>query len=242
VEFVGAARDGLRIPRIGAFPDRCADADRSRTGDDRRCGDVVGVPLWRTRLRYDGTHRASDRGQCGRPASAQTKDRRGNPQDIRPRQRDYERARAHLLRDVRDLRVAHSAASAVQAWAAGTHNVHQQAVAWEAVQVEASITAQKAASELFAAAIERTDGEVSHGLFVFVEESAVSPDNNEAERALRHLVTNGNISGGTRSTRGSERETTLTSPFGTWRRRGENPYRSCRALLVSLQDTKYDVM
>lgn len=72
-----------------------------------------------------------------------------------------------------------------------------------------------------------------HELFVFVRESAVPPDNNEAERALRHMVTSRKISSGTRSTRGTATKMTLASLFGTWRRIGINPFRACRALLVS---------
>lgn len=73
-----------------------------------------------------------------------------------------------------------------------------------------------------------------HELFVFVREPDVPPDNNAAERALRHLVTSRKISGGTRSPAGSETKTTLASLFGTWRRIDINPFLACRALLVSL--------
>ncbi len=72
-----------------------------------------------------------------------------------------------------------------------------------------------------------------HELFVFVREPAVPPDNNEAKRALRHIVTSRKISGGTRSTTGSETKTTLATLFGTWRRTGINPFTACRALLIS---------
>jgi len=56
---------------------------------------------------------------------------------------------------------------------------------------------------------------------------------NEAERALRQIVTRRKISGGTRSTAGSETKMTLVSLFGTWRRRGINPFTACRVLLLS---------
>jgi transposase len=72
-----------------------------------------------------------------------------------------------------------------------------------------------------------------HELFVFVREPAVPADNNEAERALRHVVTSRKISGGTRSAAGSATKMALTSLFGTWRRRDINPFTACRALLVS---------
>ena len=38
-------------------------------------------------------------------------------------------------------------------------------------------------------------------LFVFVAEPEVPPDNNAAERSLRHLVVSRKVSGGTRSDR-----------------------------------------
>lgn len=73
------------------------------------------------------------------------------------------------------------------------------------------------------------------GLFTFVIDPAVPPDNNLAERSLRHLVTARKISGGTRSPKGTATKMTLASLFGTWRLTGSNPLDACRALLVSHQ-------
>lgn len=157
---------------------------------------------------------------------------------------------AHLLRDVHDLRVAHPDDAAVQGWAAGVHDVYVRAVAWKAMHGEANATVRQETSERFAAELQAVYGPYceaqvpqrvlsarmakhQHELFVFVMEPAVPPDNNEAERALRHVVTGRKISGGTRSTAGSETKMTLASLFGTWRRCGINPFRACRALLVS---------
>ena len=70
-------------------------------------------------------------------------------------------------------------------------------------------------------------------LFVFVAEPEVPPDNNAAERRLRHLVVSRKISGGTRSEQGTDSKTTLASLFGTWRVQGLNPLTACRQLLVS---------
>ena len=50
-------------------------------------------------------------------------------------------------------------------------------------------------------------------LFVFVAETAVPPDNNAAERSLRHLVVSRKVSGGTRSPQGTETKMTLASVF-----------------------------
>ena len=72
-------------------------------------------------------------------------------------------------------------------------------------------------------------------LFVFVSDPAVPPDNNAAERSLRHLVTSRKISGGARSQPGTDSKMALASLFGTWRARGFNPLLECRRLLTSPQ-------
>ena len=72
-------------------------------------------------------------------------------------------------------------------------------------------------------------------LFVFVEDPAVPPTNNAAERSLRHLVTARKISGGTRSPAGTATKMTLASLFGTWRLQGLDPLAECRALLAQSQ-------
>ena len=68
-------------------------------------------------------------------------------------------------------------------------------------------------------------------LFVFVAEPQVPPDNNSAERSLRHLVVSRKISGGTRSHQGTDTKMTLASIFGTWRAQGLNPLTACQQLL-----------
>ena len=72
-------------------------------------------------------------------------------------------------------------------------------------------------------------------LFVFVAEPEVPPDNNAAERSLRHLVVSRKVSGGTRSDRGTATKMTLASIFGTWRAQGLNTLNACRQLLASPQ-------
>ncbi len=72
-------------------------------------------------------------------------------------------------------------------------------------------------------------------LFVFVAEPEAPPDNNAAERSLRHLVISRKISGGTRSKQGTDTKMTLASVFGTWRAQGLNPLATCRQLLASPQ-------
>lgn len=68
-------------------------------------------------------------------------------------------------------------------------------------------------------------------LLTFVREPAVPPDNNAAERSLRHLVTSRKISGGSRSPDGTDTKMALTTLFGTWHAQRINPYLACRQLL-----------
>ena len=63
----------------------------------------------------------------------------------------------------------------------------------------------------------------------------VPPDNNAAERSLRHLVTSRKISGGTRSDQGTDTKMTLSTLFGTWHARGLDPLLACRQLLTQPQ-------
>ncbi len=169
---------------------------------------------------------------------------------------------AHLLRDVYDLRVAHAEDADVQAWAAAVHDCYVRAVAWKQAHAADGEAARQQAErgfmqELQAIYAPYREARVPHRtlsarmakhlheLFVFVREPDVPPDNNEAERALRHLVTSRNAAqgapgGGTRSAAGSETKMTLASLFAGalwagWRRTGINSFTACRALLISPQ-------
>jgi len=147
---------------------------------------------------------------------------------------------AHLLRDVHDLRVAHPQDAGVQGWAAGVHDVYVQATTWKQAHATAARFAAvlTAVSALFVESATPQRGLSArmakhlHELFVFVVEPDVPPDNNREEQDMRHLVMSRKISGGTRSPAGSAAKMTLASVFGTWRKRGENPYTACRALLI----------
>lgn len=69
-------------------------------------------------------------------------------------------------------------------------------------------------------------------LFTFIRFPNVPSTNNLAERALRHSVVQRKISGGTRSSKGSETKAILGSLFGTWNLQGLNPLSQCRLLLT----------
>lgn len=69
-------------------------------------------------------------------------------------------------------------------------------------------------------------------LFTFIRFPNISPDNNSAERILRHTVVSRKISGGTRSPKGSETKSILASLFGTWRLQNLNPFEQTKNLLL----------
>lgn len=70
-------------------------------------------------------------------------------------------------------------------------------------------------------------------LFTFIRFPGILSDNNTAERALRHLVVSRKISGGTRSSRGSETKSVLASLYGTWRLQNLNPFEQTKLLLLN---------
>lgn len=70
-------------------------------------------------------------------------------------------------------------------------------------------------------------------LFTFIRFEGVPSDNNNAERILRHTVIQRKISGGTRSAKGSETRSILTSLFDTWQLQGLNPLLKCQLLLAN---------
>lgn len=70
-------------------------------------------------------------------------------------------------------------------------------------------------------------------LFVFIRFPNIASDNNPAERIIRHTVVARKIQGGTRSPKGSETKSILTSLFDTWNLQGKNPLEQCRLLLAT---------
>lgn len=157
---------------------------------------------------------------------------------------------AHLLRDIRDLAAQHPTDVSVQGWATAVPAIFHQAergsdgdpvARWPLRRTAetdlrhlcAPWSAQRDAPQrvLCQRILRHLDS-----LFVFVTEPAVPPTNNAAERSLRHLVVSRKISGGTRSTKGTETKMTLASLFGTWRLQGISPYTACYDLLRSPQN------
>ena len=160
-----------------------------------------------------------------------------------------QRCWAHLLRDIHDLKALYPADAKLAGWAAAVHDLYAQAKRFSHPQARKRRQAQlELERKLLAccrpflddpgavqAKLCRRIQRFIKELFVFVAEPAVPSENNAAERSLRHLVTSRKISGGTRSTQGTNTKMALASLFGTWRARGLNPLTACRQLLTSPQ-------
>jgi hypothetical protein len=158
----------------------------------------------------------------------------------------HQRCWVHLLRDLSQLREEHPADAAVVAWCVGVKNLYHQAQ--ETAGAVQSDTARKA-SVARLAEMARQFGlmyaQSNHPcralakrllrhkdeLFQFVRYPGLSANNNLAERALRSLVVQRKVSGGSRSQQGSQTSMRLASLFQTWLARGLNPLHECWRLL-----------
>lgn len=156
---------------------------------------------------------------------------------------DHQRCWVHLLRDLQALQETHESDGEVVAWASGVKRLYHYAKEQLATGLTAAERQQLAERlrqmvEQFglpyamlydhpcctlAKRLLRHQDE----LFQFVVHDAVPADNNLAERALRPLVVQRKISGGSRSPAGSETRMTLASLFETWQARKQNPLLEC---------------
>ena len=162
-----------------------------------------------------------------------------------PKQRCW----AHLLRDIHDLRALYPDDHSLKRWARAVHQLYRQAVAFTHPTEKQRRAAQRALERRLSApcrpflddplAVQarlcrRMEKHIRE-LFVFVAEPEAPPDNNAAERSLRHFVVSRKVSGGTRSEQVTDTKMTLAPIFGTWRDQGLNPLTACRQLLASPQ-------
>ena len=159
----------------------------------------------------------------------------------------HQRCWVHLLRDLHELPEQHPEDASVAAWAQAVHDLYREAKAFASPNAAERLAAQERFEERLLALCEPflTDETAPQAvlcrhierhrseLFVFVAQPAVPPDNNAAERSLRHLVISRKISGGTRSEQGTATKMALASLFGTWHVQGRNAYLACRQLLAS---------
>lgn len=163
-------------------------------------------------------------------------------------QTSKQRCWAHLLRDAHELRKQHPTDARVQTWVDDLHRLYLDATAFVATAPNDPIARITAAggfdARLLALAqpwladktapqhiLSKRIAQYLGELLTFVREPDVPPDNNAAERSLRHLVTSRKISGGSRSADGTDTKMALATLFGTWRAQALNPYLACRQLL-----------
>lgn len=166
----------------------------------------------------------------------------------------HQRCWVHLLRDIHELKEKYKKHPPLNRWAKHIQKIYEEAKAYTGppqgtkpgIAMQERINKQryfeeklKTISEPYVAkdtVMSTLCGRIVTflpELFVFVRFPNVSSDNNPAERILRHTVIARKIQGGTRSAKGSETKSILTSLFNTWRLQGKNPLEQCRLLLAT---------
>ncbi len=160
---------------------------------------------------------------------------------------EKQRCWAHLLRDLHELKEQHAEQPEVLAWAQEIQGLYEEAkAAPEGTPpqrrrqrrqcerrldrlVRALAQRKGAPQQVLAQRIRR------HLLewFPFVEYPEVPSTNNLAERSLRPVVIARKISGGTRTTKGSDTQMGLMSLLGTWAARGQALLPACQRLLLA---------
>ena len=160
-----------------------------------------------------------------------------------------QRCWAHLLRDIHELKALYPQDSVLARWAGAVRRLYARAKVWaDAGALPATRSKLVLERQLLSLCRPFSDDPLApqaklcrrierfiKELFVFVSHADVPPDNNAAERSLRHLVVSRKVSGGTRSPQGTDSKMALASLFGSWRANGLDPLSQCRRLLISPQ-------
>ena len=159
----------------------------------------------------------------------------------------------HLLKDAKELAELNADRPETLAWVEALKALYEEAKAFSLVAVELPTDCRvrrkaRRRFEQLAVALARPyakDPDAPqrvlaqriikhrHELFVFISDPAVPATNNLAERSLRPAVVARKISGGTRSSKGSDTKMGLMSLFGTWQVQDKPLLQSCRQLLLS---------
>jgi len=160
----------------------------------------------------------------------------------------HQRCWPHLLRDIDDLLKVYPEDRELEGWADSVRRLYRKAKLYSGLETskrkhearrhfeqellalcELGVRKKGSPQHTLCKRIDKYIGE----LFVFVGTAGVPSDNNAAERDLRHLVTTRKISGGTRSSQGTQTKMALSTLFSTWAARGIDPLTACRHLLTS---------
>ncbi len=159
----------------------------------------------------------------------------------------HQRCWVHLLRDLKHLQEEHPADGEVVAWALAVRYQYQDARSADDIhdpaQRQRLHDTLRRRTELLGLQYAQVKQHPCQALakrllrhldelYQFVLYPQVPADNNLAERALRPLVVQRKVSGGSRSRAGSETRLGLASLFGTWQARNLNPFYEFLALLV----------
>jgi transposase len=158
----------------------------------------------------------------------------------------HQRCWVHLLRDLSQLRQAQADDPATVAWCVGVKNLYylaqemastaqaddvRQANVARLMEMTRQLGLLYAQRDHPCRALAKRLLRHMDELFLFVRYPGLSADNNLAERALRSLVVQRKVSGGSRTPRGSQTCMRLASLFQTWLARGLNPLHQCWRLL-----------
>lgn len=155
----------------------------------------------------------------------------------------HQRCWVHLLRDLAQLREAQATDGAIVAWCIGVKNLYYLArdlardpaldEAARQARIERLVEMTRQFGLLYAQADHPCRALAKRllrhmdELFLFVLYPDLSADNNLAERALRPLVIQRKVCGGSRSPNGSQATMRLATLFHTWLARDLNPLLEC---------------
>lgn len=166
----------------------------------------------------------------------------------------HQRCWVHFLRDIHELKQEYKKHPPLNIWARRIKQIYEKAKVYKGpdpnlpigLQTEERLQKQREFEEELKRVcmpFVKTDTPMAilcaraitylQELFVFIRFPNIKSDNNPAERIIRHTVVARKISGGTKSSKGSETKTILTSLFDTWQLQGLNPLNQCRLLLTS---------
>lgn len=168
---------------------------------------------------------------------------------------EHQRCLVHLFRDISELKKQHSKHPPLNKWAKGVKAIYHEALNYHpppdlkvGEEAEMRLRAQRYFEQKLLKVCKpylTRDTPMSNlcgriytflpELFTFVKYPEVKSHNNDAERILRHTVVQRKISGGTRSVKGSETKTILTSLFDTWRLQNLNPFEQMKSMLALCQ-------
>jgi transposase len=159
----------------------------------------------------------------------------------------HQRCWVHLWRDVHELKQKFPLPG-VLAWAEDLRKIYDRARAFASEKPKeraaarvsfqeelAALAAPFAETSLPQSTLCKRLLQFESELFTFVEHPQVPCENNAAERSVRPRVIARKISGGTRTSAGSQTMCVLSSLFATWQLRGEEGLAACRKMLQEAQ-------